>query len=122
LKQACVVPENKMAFCFLELADGKNVLEEIPLTEVEIAAYRDHPDTFFGRYDRSATGPLRDPLDLYDWIYESFSGASKEQLLENLKDAEDIAELKNLPHKDLLSIYCERLVYGFLATENKPVG
>ena len=77
LKQACVVPENKMAFCFLELADGKNVLEEVPLTEAEIAAYRDHPDTFFGRYDRSATGPLRDPLDLYDWIYESFSGHQK---------------------------------------------
>jgi hypothetical protein len=36
-----------------------------------------------------------------------------------LKDDEDIEQLKELPREDLLSIYCERLVYGVLTATDK---
>jgi hypothetical protein len=119
LQHACAVPERKAAFCCIELADDKNVLEEVPLTEAETAAYSDHPDTFFGRYDPHTAGPLNDPLDLYDFIYKGHSAASRERILELLKDDEDIEQLKELPREDLLSIYCERLVYGVLTATDK---
>jgi hypothetical protein len=118
LQHACAVPERQAAFCFM-LADGKNVLEEVPLTNAELAAYADHPDTFFGKYVPHAAAPLKDPLDMYDFFYKGHSGTSKERILDLLKDAEDIEQLKELPREDLLSIYCERLVYGVLTATDK---
>jgi hypothetical protein len=109
-------PEGKDAFCVFELQDGKNVIHKFPLTAAEAAAYREHPDTFFGRYDPRARGPLNDPLDLYGVFYKGHGTLSKERLLELLKNAPDIHQLEHRSPEDLRSIYCERLVYGFLQT------
>lgn len=51
-------PEGKDAFCVFELPDGKNVIHKFPLTAAEAAAYREHPDTFFGRYDPPRPWPF----------------------------------------------------------------
>jgi hypothetical protein len=48
------------------------------------------------------------------------NGGPKEQILENLKDAEDIEQLKGLSREELLSIYCERLVYAIAADKKQP--
>src|SRR5580698_5725093 len=48
LLEATVMEKRKAAFCIYKLADGKQVLGEDPLSEKELAAYKRHPETFFG--------------------------------------------------------------------------
>jgi hypothetical protein len=59
---------------------------------------------------------MRDPLDLYDWLLETNRDATKEQLVAAMKDAPDFEQLKDLTREELLSIRCERLVYGIMQT------
>jgi hypothetical protein len=114
LRHADVIEEEKSAYCIFELTNGKNLLVSVDLTDAELAAYKCHRDTFFGTYDTRAKGPIKDPLELYYWLHKRYAQASTEQLLTNMKDAEDIAQLEHMSREDLLSVYCERLVYGVL--------
>jgi SEC-C motif len=114
LRHASVIEDEKSAFCVLEVPGEGNKIYKFELTDAEITAYRSHPETFFGKYDEKSKKQLRDPLDLYDWLHKSYSSASKEQLLKNLQHASDIEELKHLSQEELVSIFCQRTVYGFL--------
>ena len=66
--------------------------------------------------------PMRDSLELYDWLSKSYANTSKEQLLMNLKEAVDIEELKGLSREELLSVFCERQVYGVLLVAQSKKG
>lgn len=114
LRHADVSKEQKLAYCVFELPNGTNTIASIGLTEAELAAYRRHEDTFFGKYDPRSKKQMRDPLDLYDWLLETSSGMTREKLLEQMKDAADFEQIKDLPREELLSIRCERLVYGVM--------
>jgi hypothetical protein len=114
LPHADVVEEQKLAFCLFELPDRRNSLATIGLTEAELNAYRKHHDTFFGQYDPRPKKPMTDPLDLYDWLYKTNGDATKEQLIESMKDAPVFKQLKDLSREELLSIRCERSVYGIM--------
>jgi SEC-C motif len=114
LRHADVSEEQKLAYCVFELPNGTNTIASIGLTEAELAAYRRHGDTFFGKYDPKSKRQMRDALDLYDWLLETNGGATKEQLLEQMKDAPDFEQIKDLPREELLSTRCERLVYGMM--------
>lgn len=114
LRHADVLEEQKLAFCLFELPNGTNTLANLPLTETELAAYRGHRDTFFGQYNPRPKKPMTDPLELYDWLYQTSSGTTKEHLLEQMKDAPDFDRLKDLPRDELLSIRCERMAYGVM--------
>ena len=48
LIDAHVLAEIKQSFCMLRLDDGKLVMGSFPLSDVELAAYRASPRTFFG--------------------------------------------------------------------------
>jgi hypothetical protein len=85
LHHANVIEEKKSAYCIFELANGRNTLVSVNLTDAELAAYQSHRDTFFGTYDTRAKGPMKDPLELYDWFHKSYAQASTEQLLANMK-------------------------------------
>jgi hypothetical protein len=120
LRHADVIENEKSAFCVLEVPGEEDKIYKFELTDAELAAYRNHPETFFGKYDEKSKKQLRDPLDLYDWLHKGYSSASKEQLLKLLKDAPDIEDLKRLSQKELASIFCERTAYGFLQTVEAP--
>jgi len=64
--------DKKIAFCVYKLANGQNIIGEDPLTEAEMAAYRKHPDTFFGVVKRGARGGINDPPELYDYCMEIY--------------------------------------------------
>jgi hypothetical protein len=114
LRFANVIENKKSAICAFDSGDGKTKLVSFELSEQEIAAYRSHPETFFGSYDPRTGRQMRDPVDLYDWFFKNYSGATKEQLLVNMSAYPDIEQLKNLSREALLKMYCERLVYGVL--------
>jgi len=50
--------------------------------------------------------------ELYDWFYRSYGEASRERLLELMKNTIGIQRLKQLSQPDLAEFYCESLAYS----------
>lgn len=112
LIDAHVLPNTKQAFCMLRLDDGKMVMGSFPLSDVELAAYRASPRTFFGvlREEQKA----KSPVEVYDWIYNSYKHNSKEHFLKLLEGAPDHAELVSRSQPELAKIFAERTVYSIM--------
>jgi hypothetical protein len=55
--------------------------------------------------------------EMYDWFYRSYGEASRERLLELMKDAIGIQHLKQLSQRDLAKFYCEGLAYSALGPD-----
>lgn len=94
-----------------KLEDGRSIMVTCPLTDDELAAYKKHPDTFFGVYKEQGR-KAETPLELFDFFYDVYKKTDKEKLLEFMKDNTDFEDLKNYPQNELAMIYCERLVYS----------
>ena len=84
-----------------------------------MAAWRKHPDTFFGEVGQRST-KVNDPLELYDFIHNVYRQTPRERLLEFMAGAPDIASLRQLDQSALASIYAERCVNAVMA--EKQVG
>ena len=89
-----------------------------PMSEAELEDYKQFPDTFFGIHHQQG-GKTESPLELFDFMHDSYKNTAREKLLGWMANASDIAELKNLTHTELSEIYCERCVYSILAAEQK---
>lgn len=85
-----------------------------PISDAELQDYRRFPDTYFGVY-RPQGKRADTPLELFDFMYETYKTSTKEKLLEFLKDAPDFEQLKDLPQRELSEIYCERMAYTMMA-------
>ena len=55
--------------------------------------------------------------EIYDWFYRSYGEASRERLLELMKDAIGIQRLKQLSQQELAEFYCEGLAYSALGPD-----
>lgn len=104
--------ENNVYGAFL-LDNGEAIITSIPLSELEIAAWRRHPDTFFGEVGQRTT-QANSPLELYDFILSSYRNTPKERLLELLAGSPDIAELEKFEQPQLSKIFSERIVSSIL--------
>ncbi len=109
LTTATVSEAEKSAYCAFALETGRSIVATFPLTDGELQAYRQFPDTFFG----TLIEPIRkvnSPLDLYDIFLEAYRQTPKERLLELMAAAPDIEHLKTLSQKDLACLFSERCV------------
>ncbi len=52
LYEAVVMEKEQSAFCCYQTEDGRNITAVCPLTDVEMQAYRHHPETFLVKYVR----------------------------------------------------------------------
>ena len=110
LESALVMEHTSSAFCVLKLDDDQRITCTLPLSATEMQAWRRHPDTFFGVVDRNANRKVaKNPVDWYDFFYESYRHTSREKLLEFMADAPDHEHLLTLDQVELARIYCERL-------------
>ena len=98
----------KLVYGAYETADGQHILATSPLTDAELAAWRRHPDTFFGEV-RHVGGKAENWLQLCEFFYKSYKGTSHDKLLKWMKEAVDIENLRALSQEDLAIVYCERL-------------
>ncbi len=114
LTTATVAEAERTAYCGLSFDDGKAAIYTWPLSDAEMAAWRRHPDTFFGEVGQRTT-KADGPLDLYDFFYNSYRQTPRERLLELLAGARDIGELQQLGQPALASIYAERCVNSVMA-------
>jgi hypothetical protein len=119
LQHATVMETEKTAFGIYKLPDGRNALFTCPLTDDELAAYKKHPDTFFG-INKPHTKGIHDPLKLFDWLFSSYGRTPREKLLEFMKNSPDFDELQKLSQKDLAVTYCERLVHQIMGRAGAP--
>jgi hypothetical protein len=90
---------------------GCDIIAKCPLTTVELEDYQRHPDTFFGVY-RKQGRIIENPIELFDFFYESYKDTPRERLLELIKDASDFDQFKDLSQIDLAEAVCERWVYN----------
>jgi len=89
-----------------------------PMSQAELDDYKQFPDTFFGTHLQQGR-QTETPLELFDFMHESYKNTPKEKLLEWMANASDIAELKNLTQTELSEIYCERCVYSIMADQQR---
>jgi len=87
--------------------DGRSAICTMPLSTEELAAWKRHPDTFFGIVGQRSTH-ANSALEFYDFFHESFRRESKERLLEVMANAPDFEQLRNLDQPQLASIHAER--------------
>lgn len=118
LTTAMVNEREQKAHCGLSFASGKAGVYTWPLSDVEMAAWRKHPDTFFGEVGQRST-KAKDPLDLYDFFHNSYRQTPKERLLELMAGAHDVEELRRLEQPQLASIYAERCVCSIVAQQSQ---
>jgi hypothetical protein len=120
LIEAVVVPSERVVYGIYRTNGGEQLICTRPLTDAELNAHAEHPETFFGviKPQKSANGPL----ELYDFFHGSYGNASSETLLRLMADSADSAALRRLSREDLAMTYCERLVYATLQTATQQQG
>ncbi len=93
-------------------------INRAPMSQAELEDYKHFPDTFFGVYHQQGR-QTKTPLELFDFMHETYKNTPKEKLLEWMASAADIAELRDRSQADLSEIYCERCVYSVMADRAK---
>ena len=111
LVDAIVAEDEKSVYGIYKIEDGKTIMATCPLSNNELLAYRKYPDTFFGVY-RPACKKANSPLELFDFFHKVYSHTPKVNLLELMRNHQDYERLKQESQKELVVIYCERLVYA----------
>jgi hypothetical protein len=109
IQSGTVLETENTAAVVVNLDNGSQVIVRHPLTKQEMASYYDNPDYFFGIY-HPAGRKVNDPLELYNFFFNAHKNTPKEKLLEWMKNAPNIEELRKLPQAELASIYCEGCV------------
>lgn len=109
LTSATVAEDQSVAFLAHHLDNGESVIGTVPLSPEELAAYKRHPDTFFG-VEVKAPRKAQTPLELFDFFMDGYKDTPKERLLEFMAGHPDIEELRTLSKEDLTEIYAERCV------------
>jgi SEC-C motif len=111
LVDAIVNVLEKQVYGVYRLDTRVDIIATSPLTMDEFHDYQRHPDTFFGVF-RKQGRTSENPIDLFDFFYESYKDTPKERLLELIKDAPDFEQFEHLAQKDLAEAVCERWVYN----------
>lgn len=104
---ASISPETKKMIIGVTCDDGQTRVLFRDVTDEEIAAYRAHPDAYFGVV-RPAPRNVKTAYELFERFVEGFAMTTRERLLELAKDAPDIENLKKLSQQDLLLELCQR--------------
>jgi hypothetical protein len=102
--------EKRVMGCY-ETTDGKHFMATCPLSDAELAAWKRHPDTFFGEV-RQVSKATTNWLELAEFFFDNYQHTPREKLLEWMKDAKDFDELSKLSQRDLAITYCERMAWA----------
>lgn len=118
LIHADVMESKKLVMGMYEIEGKGTKIITCPISDSELAAYKRHPDTYFGKVEPK--GGLKGALDFYDWAYEIHKDTPKENLLKFMKDWPNYEELESLSQPELAKLYCES-VTEWAASKDKKV-
>lgn len=117
LQSGTVLTESKEAACVFKMDNGQQAIIRMPISDLEIEAYRENPHVFFGVYHPSG-GRAKDPLDLYHFFYNTHKNSSKEVLLKLMRDHPDYSGLQEKLQLELADIYSERMAIAIVSTRS----
>lgn len=80
LEDACVDEQSGRVWLVMHLEDERRVIYQNQLTELEFAAWKRYPETFFGDV-RHPQGNIDDPMEIFDRLLDVYSQTPKERLL-----------------------------------------
>ncbi|HTK13945.1 MAG TPA: hypothetical protein VL402_09090 [Xanthobacteraceae bacterium] len=106
LESATMMEHEKRAYGVYHTTDNKRVIVTTLMTDDEIAAWRRHPETFFGKI-QSITGKVDNVLDLAHFMYQTYRNTSKETLLTWMKDHPQIDDFRLMSQDELAILYCD---------------
>jgi hypothetical protein len=122
LERGVVMTEQKAAWCVFRGLDEKRFISTVPLTDIELQAYKEHPATFFGTIDRNAgRKPLRTAMDHFNFLWETYQSAEKERLLDWMKAGPELERLASLSQHELATHYCVRMAETMMREGQKKV-
>ena len=115
---ATVDEAGRKAACALTLESGESGIYSWPLSDAEMAAYKAHPDTFFGEVSRNSKANT--PLDLYDFFLRGYEKTPKEKILEFFSGRPNIEHLETFSQPELAAMYAEHCVDFVVAQGKQP--
>lgn len=86
--------------------DGKGIIMRGPMSDDDLAEYREVPDAYFGRVEPTTRHP-KDNFEFFEWLMEVNAGRSRQQMLDWFGAHRDRAELEQMNDDDLRMAYCE---------------
>lgn len=105
LTHAIVHEDQKKVMGMYEVEGKGTRIVNCPISDKELAAYRRHPETYFGKVEPKQKSD--NPLEFYDWLYDCYKNSTKENLLRLMKDWPNYEELVSLSQDELAKLYCE---------------
>lgn len=119
LEQAVVIETDAKAMCIYRLQDGRRILALNEMTDQELSAWRQYPETFFGNLEEKRATP-NNWLELSEFFYRAYKQTSKDRLLDFMADHEDATRLAGLGQEELAILYCERTAWSAWNEMHKP--
>jgi hypothetical protein len=106
---------NDKAHCILQdPATNKSWIATFDMTPDELADYANHPDTYFGVYQRQ-TRRVETAIEMFDLFVDGQRDTPKERLIELLPDYADQEGLHAMSHKELVELFAEHCTMSEIA-------
>jgi hypothetical protein len=104
---ATVSESDKQVYCTVTTEDGVIHILNEPISDEALADYKAHREAFFGAI-QPVGGRADNVYELFEFLLNGYKTATKEKLLELMKDAPDIENLRQMDQMDLAIEYSER--------------
>ena len=108
LENALVMESWKKAMATYKLENGTRIVVSHDLTENEWKAWREHPETFFGKLEEIHKEP-KSWVEMAHFLYRSYCNTSKDKLLEFMMGHDNIEALRAMDQPELAITYCEMM-------------
>ena len=106
---------NDKAHCVLHDPEtNKSFICTFDLTPDELAEYAEHPDTYFGIYQRQ-TRKVETEMEMFDFFVDGYRDTPKERLIELLPNYADQKGLRTMSQKELVELLAEGYTMGAIA-------
>jgi hypothetical protein len=114
LTHGIVMEQEKRVMGVFNVEGLDYVTGSMPITDEELAAYRESPETFFG-VKQEQSKRANEPIEFYEWALACYRLTPKERLLEFLAGHPDVERLKDLPQLELAKIYSEAVTLSAMS-------
>ncbi|MGJ7531456.1 YecA family protein [Variovorax sp. GB1P17] len=118
LTSGVVLEAEEASMCCVQKDDGTSVIVKVAMTEAEFAAWKTHPETFFGELSRNHS--VKSPIEAYEFVLASYVQTPKEKLLDLLANASDWEALSKLDQPELARVFSERMASHMFSTAPAP--
>jgi hypothetical protein len=112
------VDENKKELLVAISNDTQTVLLKYPMTDGELAEWKEFGDAIFGKEPRRTKAHCQNEYDLFEFFMDTYKELPRDELSKRCVSAgQDIEKLND---EDLLMLYCEALVSAATALPTPP--